>query len=110
MEQNICREEGPLPDCFRKPADIVFNVLEKVLLHASAACFVLIYTYCSGLKMTLLFLSLESACFRIYYKDLVTNDCPIPFYSDAGLQFITRIRQGMGNVLEKFKCFYMLMS
>jgi hypothetical protein len=32
VEHNICREEGPLPDCFRKPADIVFNVLEKVTI------------------------------------------------------------------------------
>ncbi|GFG35579.1 hypothetical protein Cfor_07596 [Coptotermes formosanus] len=32
VEHNICREEGPLPDCFRKPADIVFNVLEKNFL------------------------------------------------------------------------------
>ncbi|KDR13154.1 hypothetical protein L798_11338, partial [Zootermopsis nevadensis] len=35
VEQNICREDGPLPDCFSKPADIVFNVLEKVLFHTS---------------------------------------------------------------------------
>lgn len=34
VEHNICREEGPLPDCFRKPADIVFNVLEKVVVPA----------------------------------------------------------------------------
>jgi hypothetical protein len=32
VEHNICREEGPLPDCFRKPADIVFSVLEKVIV------------------------------------------------------------------------------
>ncbi|XP_069689264.1 A-kinase anchor protein 10, mitochondrial isoform X2 [Periplaneta americana] len=33
VEHNICREEGPLPDCFRKPADIVFYVLEKNFLQ-----------------------------------------------------------------------------
>ncbi|XP_023716120.1 A-kinase anchor protein 10, mitochondrial isoform X2 [Cryptotermes secundus] len=33
VEHNICREEGPLPDCFRKPADIVFHVLEKNFLQ-----------------------------------------------------------------------------
>jgi A-kinase anchor protein 10 len=32
VEHNICREEGPQPDCFRKPADIVFYVLEKNFL------------------------------------------------------------------------------
>nr|CAD7572781.1 unnamed protein product [Timema californicum] len=30
MEHNICREEGPLPDCFQKPVKIVTKVLEKV--------------------------------------------------------------------------------
>ncbi|KAJ9593957.1 hypothetical protein L9F63_014598 [Diploptera punctata] len=33
IEQNICREEGPLPDCFRRPADIVFYVLQKNFLQ-----------------------------------------------------------------------------
>lgn len=45
VEQNICREEGPLPDCFRKPADIVLNVLEKVLFHASATSALFWYIY-----------------------------------------------------------------
>jgi hypothetical protein len=36
VEHNICREEGPLPDCFRKPVDIVFNALEKVIIHVWA--------------------------------------------------------------------------
>ncbi|KAF4524262.1 hypothetical protein B566_EDAN008810 [Ephemera danica] len=29
VEQNICREEGPLPDCFAQAANIVLLVLEK---------------------------------------------------------------------------------
>jgi hypothetical protein len=42
--------------------------------------------------------------------DLVTNDCSIPFYSATGQQFLTRLREGMGNVLEKFECLGMVMS
>lgn len=37
VEHSICREEGPQPDCFRKPADIVFYVLEKVTVLAWAS-------------------------------------------------------------------------
>nr|CAD7408976.1 unnamed protein product [Timema cristinae] len=33
MEHNICREEGPLPDCFQKPVKIVTKVLEKNFLQ-----------------------------------------------------------------------------
>nr|CAD7196887.1 unnamed protein product [Timema douglasi] len=33
MEHNICREEGPLPDCFQKPVKIVSKVLEKNFLQ-----------------------------------------------------------------------------
>ncbi|XP_052234505.1 A-kinase anchor protein 10, mitochondrial-like isoform X2 [Dreissena polymorpha] len=29
VESNICREEGPLPDCFAKPRHIVLHTLEK---------------------------------------------------------------------------------
>ena len=31
VEGSICRENGPLPDCFSKPRDIVLHTLEKVL-------------------------------------------------------------------------------
>lgn len=31
VEQNICREEGPRPDCFESSSLIVLNVLDKVL-------------------------------------------------------------------------------
>ncbi|KAK7488210.1 hypothetical protein BaRGS_00020517 [Batillaria attramentaria] len=30
VEGNICREEGPLPDCFSKPRDIVLQAMDKV--------------------------------------------------------------------------------
>ncbi|XP_041348030.1 A-kinase anchor protein 10, mitochondrial-like [Gigantopelta aegis] len=30
VEGNICREAGPLPDCFAKPRDIVLHTLDKV--------------------------------------------------------------------------------
>ncbi|XP_046992041.1 A-kinase anchor protein 10, mitochondrial isoform X1 [Schistocerca americana] len=33
IEQNICREDGPLPDCFEKPVRIVLHVLEKNYLQ-----------------------------------------------------------------------------
>nr|CAD7405567.1 unnamed protein product [Timema poppensis] len=33
MEHNICRKEGPLPDCFQKPVKIVTKVLEKNFLQ-----------------------------------------------------------------------------
>ncbi|KAL5015934.1 hypothetical protein ScPMuIL_005523 [Solemya velum] len=30
VEGNICREKGPLPDCFAKPRDMVLKTIEKV--------------------------------------------------------------------------------
>jgi hypothetical protein len=30
VEENICREEGPLPDCFNKPREMVLYTIEKV--------------------------------------------------------------------------------
>ena len=30
IEENICREEGPLPDCFNKPREMVLYTIEKV--------------------------------------------------------------------------------
>ena len=30
VEGNICREEGPLPDCFAKPRAIILQTIEKV--------------------------------------------------------------------------------
>ncbi|XP_022251243.1 A-kinase anchor protein 10, mitochondrial-like [Limulus polyphemus] len=32
VEQNICREEGPLPDCFLKPVMILMQYIEKLYL------------------------------------------------------------------------------
>lgn len=32
VEANICREEGPLPDCFLKPVKILTQYLEKVII------------------------------------------------------------------------------
>ncbi|OWF42224.1 A-kinase anchor protein 10, mitochondrial-like [Mizuhopecten yessoensis] len=34
IEENICREEGPLPDCFAKPRDIVLKTIEKAYFKA----------------------------------------------------------------------------
>ena len=36
MEGNICQENGPLPDCFSKPRDIVLHTLEKVTAWISS--------------------------------------------------------------------------
>lgn len=33
VEQNICRDGGPLPDCFKKPINIVLHYLEKNYLN-----------------------------------------------------------------------------
>ena len=33
VEGNICREEGPLPDCFAKPRAIILQTIEKVMYH-----------------------------------------------------------------------------
>lgn len=33
VEQNICREDGPLPDCFEKPLKIIFHYLQKSYLQ-----------------------------------------------------------------------------
>lgn len=32
IEGNICREEGPLPDCFSKPRKIVLHTIQRVRL------------------------------------------------------------------------------
>ncbi|XP_021370478.1 A-kinase anchor protein 10, mitochondrial-like [Mizuhopecten yessoensis] len=34
IEENICREEGPLPECFAKPRDIVHKTIEKAYFKA----------------------------------------------------------------------------
>ncbi|OWF41602.1 A-kinase anchor protein 10, mitochondrial-like [Mizuhopecten yessoensis] len=34
IEENICREEGPLPECFAKPRDIVLKTIEKAYFKA----------------------------------------------------------------------------
>jgi hypothetical protein len=43
IENKICREEGPLPDCFEEPMENVLTLLEEVLL----ACAVEICAYSS---------------------------------------------------------------
>lgn len=42
VESNICREEGPLPDCFAKPRHIVLRTIEVVSITVYTNCRILI--------------------------------------------------------------------
>ena len=45
LEGNICREEGPLPECFAKPRQIILHTLEQVRV-TFVSLFVSIKCYC----------------------------------------------------------------
>jgi hypothetical protein len=74
VEQNICREEGPLPDCFERPARVVLNVLEKVFLVK--------HTFFNNLIIILLSLFFRTFLrhfYRLSFISSISQNLSIPF-------------------------------